>query len=73
MSTATQVYLKLQRLTEGQQQQVLDFVENLPPQAKRQLIDPYGIFANFQTSLSFEDFKKNRQEKWGDSTDKELE
>lgn len=73
MTRATRVYLKLNTLSEQQQQEVLEFVENLPVTPKVPLIDPYGTCADLRTNLSFEEFKKNRQEMWGNATDKETE
>jgi hypothetical protein len=73
MTIATQVYLKLHRLSHEQQIQVLEFVENLEPTPKKPLVDFHGALADARADLSFEEFKKNRQEMWGESTDKDLE
>lgn len=35
-------------------------------------IDPYGICADIRSDLSFDEFQKNRQELWGNSTDEEI-
>lgn len=72
MTTAMQVMRKLQALPEEQQRQVLEFIDQLEARPKQPLSDPYGVCTDLRTGLSFEEFRTNRQEMWGDATDKEL-
>lgn len=65
MTVATQVILKLQALPEEQQQQVLEFIEQLPPKPRPPLIDPRGMFAGYDTTE--EDIAEARREMWGNS------
>ncbi len=65
MTTASQVMLKLQSLSEEQQRQVLEFVERLQPAKKPSLIDPRGMFAGYDTTE--EDIAEARREMWGNS------
>lgn len=63
MSLATQVALKLNALTEHQQQQVLEFIDQLavhPPQPRVEL---HGLFQGFDTSE--EEIAEARREMWG--------
>jgi hypothetical protein len=64
MSAATLLATKWPLLTEQQQLQVLELIERLaPPTAKSPaLIDPYGMFAGYETT---EDIAEARKEMWG--------
>ena len=72
MTTAVQLMSKLSRLTEAQQRDVLEYVEKLTEAAKQPLLNPYGSCADLRSDLAFEEFQKNRQEMWGQATDREL-
>lgn len=63
MTTATRVYLKLNKLSEQQQREVLAFIEKLPPVPKKPLIDPYGMLAGYDTTE--EEIAEARREMWG--------
>lgn len=65
MTTAMQIMLKVQTLPQDQQQQVLEFIEKLPPAKKPPLIDPRGMFADYETTE--EDIAEARREMWGNS------
>jgi hypothetical protein len=71
MTITGQVITKLARLTDEQQRAVLEYVERLESNAKKPALDPYGACADLRTDLPFEEFQKNRQEMWGDATEKE--
>jgi hypothetical protein len=72
MTTMGQLLAKLAQLTEEQQRQVLAYIEHLQGEATKPLFDPYGMCADLRTDLPFEEFKKNRQEMWGNATEMEL-
>lgn len=63
MTTATKVLLKLQTLSEDQQQRVLEFIEQLPPTPPRSRPGLYGLFKDFDTSE--EEIAEARREMWG--------
>ncbi len=64
MTIAEQVIQKLQALPEPQQRRVLEFVETLqPPTGKARLIDPYGLFAGYDTTE--EEIAEMRRAIWG--------
>lgn len=72
MGLAGLVVTKLSALSEEQQRQVLEFIDKLQPPCRQPLQDAYGSCADLRTDLPFEEFQKNRQEMWGDSTEQEI-
>ena len=72
MTVSEHVITRLAVLSEEQRRQVLEFITQLEPPTKTPLIDPYGLFADLRTDLSFEEFKQHRQEMWGHATDGEF-
>ena len=66
---------KILALPPERQRDVLDFVEKLESEAQtppHERQSAYGLCADLKVDLSFEDFKKNREEMWGRSTEEEL-
>ena len=72
MTTAVRLMSKLSQLTEDQQRDVLDYVEKLTGGTKKPLLNPHGSCADLRSDLPFDEFQKNRQEMWGQATDREL-
>ena len=72
ITIAGQLLTKLYALSEEQRRKVLQYAQQLESQAKKPALDPYGSCADLRTDLPFEEFQKNRQEMWGDATDKEI-
>ena len=63
MSPATQVALKLNALTEHQQKQVLEFIDQLPVNPPDRRVELYGLFQGFDTTE--EEIAQARREMWG--------
>jgi hypothetical protein len=63
MTVAEKVTTKLGTLSEQQQQQVLEFIEQLQNRAKQPLFDPYGLFAGYDTDEK--EIAEARREMWG--------
>jgi hypothetical protein len=72
MTTGVRLMSKLSRLTEDQQRDVLEYVEKLTDAAKKPPLNPHGSCADLRSDLPFDEFQKNRQEMWGQATDREL-
>lgn len=64
MSTATQVVQKLNALTENQRKQVLEFIDQLPPNPPQPRVELYGLFHGFDTTE--EEIAEARREMWGE-------
>ena len=63
MTIAGQVLSKLSGLSEDQQRQVLELIETMQPSPRPPLIDPYGMFAGYDTTE--EEIAEARREMWG--------
>ncbi|MBI3469229.1 MAG: hypothetical protein HY000_40005 [Planctomycetes bacterium] len=72
MSMTEQIVTKLSALNEAQQREVLEFIATLECKPKAPLMDPYGMCSDLRTDMPFEEFQENRQEMWGQATNKEL-
>lgn len=65
MTTVTQIMLKVQTLPEDQQQQVLDFIDKLPPPPPQAHVPLHGLLAGYD--ISDEEIAEARREMWGNS------
>jgi hypothetical protein len=72
MTVAETVIRKVLDLPVEQQAKVRKYVESVERENPA-LSDPYGVAAHLPDRLSLEDFKQNRREMWGTSTDRELD
>jgi hypothetical protein len=66
MSIAGQVLTKIAFLSPDQQRQVLEFIDKSQPQKNQALIDPYGLFAGYDTTP--EEIAAARRELWGNES-----
>lgn len=63
MSTTTLLTMKVQILTEQQQQQVLEFINQLPAPPPPPRVPLYGLFKGYDTTE--EEIAEARRELWG--------
>ena len=75
MTIAQTIIKKVLELPADKQLKLLDMVAQLEGGRKShgEYRDVEGILADVPSGLTFNDFQKNRQELWGNSTDHELE
>ena len=75
MTLAETIIKKVLELPADKQLKVLDVVSQLEggSRLRGEYRDAEGLLADMPSGLTFDDFQKNRQELWGNSTDEELE
>lgn len=65
MTTAMQIVLKVQTLPEDQLQQVLEFIDKLPPTPSPPRVELYGLLKGYD--ITDEEIAEARREMWGNS------